>query len=156
MDKNYFKIIEAHESYFDEFWNIFREIILKGDTYVYDINTTKEQAKKIWFSPELRTFVAIYHGKVVGSYIIKPNYSGLGSHVANCSYMVDPHVRGLGIGRLMGEHSLKLAKEEGFLAMQFNIVVSTNTSAVKVWQSLGFKIIGTSPKSFNHKELGLA
>lgn len=39
--------------------------------------------------------------------------------------------------------------------MQFNAVVSSNTVAIKLWQSLGFDIIGTVPNAYNHKKLGL-
>lgn len=55
----------------------------------------------------------------------------------------------------MGEHSIKTAKENGFISMQFNIVVSSNIPGVNLWQSLGFKKIATIPQSFNHKKLGL-
>ncbi len=92
---------------------------------------------------------------VVGSYILQPNCPDLGSHIANASYMVDPGVQGQGVGRAMGKHSILRAKELGYLAMQLNMVVSTNQAALKLWQSLGFKIIGTVPKAFNHSKLGL-
>jgi len=42
----------------------------------------------------------------------------------------------------------------GFKAMQFNMVVATNTNAVKAWKKMGFVIVGTLPKVFNHQELG--
>ena len=54
----------------------------------------------------------------------------------------------------MAEHSIKLAKELGFIAIQFNIVVSSNEPAIKLWESLGFEIIGATPKGFCHKKLG--
>ncbi len=43
---------------------------------------------------------------------------------------------------------------EGYQAVQLNLVVSTNKSAIALWQKLGFSIIGTSPKAFKHKQLG--
>jgi ribosomal protein S18 acetylase RimI-like enzyme len=69
--------------------------------------------------------------------------------------MVNPSHQGLGVGKLLCEHSIHFAKDKGFLAIQFNIVVSTNESAVKLWQKFGFEIIGTTPKAFRHKTLGL-
>ena len=57
-------------------------------------------------------------------------------------------------GRAMGEHCLNEARRAGYQAMQFNFVVSTNTGAVHLWQSLGFKILATLPRAFNHQTLG--
>lgn len=50
---------------------------------------------------------------------------------------------------------LEQAKAQGYLAMQFNCVVSTNTRAVRLWQSLGFAIVGTVPKAYRHTVHGL-
>ena len=144
----------AQEIHYQEIWQIFHNIVKAGDTYVYDPNSTKEEALAIWCSPLTKTYVAMLDDKVIGTYIIKPNFLGAGSHIANCSYMVSDQARGLGAGRAMAEHSIKLAKELGFIAIQFNIVVSSNETAIKLWQSLGFKIIGTTPKGFKSKKLG--
>ncbi len=101
------------------------------------------------------TYVACLDYTVVGTYILKPNQPGLGSHVANAGYMVKPGVHGQGVGRAMCEHSLAEAREAGFRAMQFNMVVSTNEAALALWKKLGFTIVGTLPKVFRHKKLGL-
>ncbi len=102
----------------------------------------------------MHTFVAEHEGKIVGTYILKPNQIDLGSHIANGSYMVHPEAQGLGIGKKMGEHSLLKAKELGFVGMQFNIVVSTNQAAVRLWKKLGFTIVGTTPQGFLLKNIG--
>jgi ribosomal protein S18 acetylase RimI-like enzyme len=68
--------------------------------------------------------------------------------------MVAPTARGEGIGRAMSEHCLSEARRLGFRAMQFNFVVSTNESAIRLWQQLGFKIVGTLPGAFRHPEKG--
>ncbi|MDA1354587.1 MAG: N-acetyltransferase, partial [bacterium] len=100
-------------------------------------------------------YLAEDNGLVLGTYILKANQIGLGAHIANASFMVSPDHHGKGIGRAMAQHCLIQAKESGYNAMQFNIVISTNTSAINLWQSLGFQIIGTTPKAFNHQTLGL-
>lgn len=92
--------------------------------------------------------------QLVGSYILKPNQPALGAHIANASFIVAPKARGLGVGRAMGEHCLSEAGRLGFRAMQFNFVVSTNESAVHLWQELGFKIVGTLPGAFRHAVKG--
>ena len=88
----------AQEIHYQEIWNIFHNIVKTGDTYVYDPNTTKEEALAIWCSPLTKTYVAMLDKKVMGTYIVKPNFPGLGSHIANCSYMVSDQARGLGVG----------------------------------------------------------
>jgi len=74
--------------------------------------------------------------------------------VANCGYITDPAVAGKGVARRMAEHSIELARSQGFRAMQFNFVVSTNERAVRLWQSLGFEIVGRLPLAFRHPSLG--
>lgn len=93
--------------------------------------------------------------KIVGSFYVQANRAGLGSHVANAGYVVAPEARGKGVGRRMGEFSLESAKNLGFHAMQFNFVVKSNEKAVRLWQSLGFEIVGEIPEAFRHKTNGL-
>jgi len=140
---------------YDDIWKIFSVVISTGDTYAFDPSTPKENLRKLWFAENMDTFVAVDGGKIVGTYFIKPNQVDLGNHIANCGYMVSPNHQGRGIGRLLCEHSIKFGKEKGYLGIQFNIVVSTNETAVKLWQKCGFEIIGSTPKGFRHKTLGL-
>ena len=138
----------------DAIWKIFRATVAPGDSFVYDPKTPREEALEYWFGAGTLTFVATQDRKVIGSYILRPNRPGLGAHVANAGFMVDPAARGLGIGRLMGEHCLKEARRLGYRAMQFNFVVSTNQPAVRLWEQLGFKIVGTLPGAFRHAQKG--
>ena len=141
---------------YEKIWEIFSNVVKTGDTYAFDPNTPKEALDKIWFADYIDTFVAIGNdGAIVGTYFIKPNQVDLGSHIANCGYMVNPNYQGKGTGKLLCEHSLAFAKEKGYVGIQFNFVVSTNTNAVNLWKKFGFEIIGTTPKGFRHKELGL-
>lgn len=148
-------IRRAEDADFDGIWEIFHAVVAQGDTYVYPTETTKEEARAIWMAPGLSTYVALLDGEVVGTYILKANQPGLGSHVANAGYMVRSDRAGRGIGRALCEHSLDEARRAGFLAMQFNAVVSTNEPAVALWRKMGFAVVGTVPKAFNHRRLGL-
>jgi len=140
---------------FPAMWEIFHPIVSKGDTYVFAPDTSYEAAKEYyWSSKGYFNFVATLGNTVVGMYTLKANQPGLGSHVANASYMVHPEYQGRGIGSLMAADSITQAKALGFKAMQFNMVVATNTNAVKAWKKMGFVIVGTLPKVFNHQELG--
>ena len=137
-------------------WRIIEYVIAQGDSYTYDPETPRDAALEDWCGPEKETFVAIDDdGKIVGTYYVKANQIGLGSHIANGSYMVSPDARRKGVGRLMGEHSLQVAKKLGFHGMQFNFVVKSNEKAVRLWQSLGFEIIGEIPEAYRHKQNGL-
>lgn len=135
-------------------WQIFRATIALGDGFVHDPATPREEAMASWFAKGVQTYVAERNGKIRGSYILRPNQPGLGDHVSNAGFMVDPAARGSGVGRAMAEHSLSEARRLGFRAMQFNFVVSTNEPAVHLWQALGFKIVGTLPRVFRHPEKG--
>jgi L-amino acid N-acyltransferase YncA len=138
----------------DAIWKIFQATITTGDTFVYDANTPREKALEYWCAADAATFVAEQDGKVLGSYVLRPNQPGLGDHVANAGFMVDPDARGLGVGRAMGEHCLDEARRRGYRAMQFNFVVATNESAVHLWRELGFHTVGTLPGAFRHARNG--
>jgi len=138
----------------NEVWGIFRSVIETGDTYVFDPETPRSDLRKLWFADYMKTYVAEDEGAILGTYILKPNQSGLGSHIANGSFMVHPKAQGKGIGKAMCEHSLIVAKKLGYRAMQFNLVVSTNVGAIKLWEKFGFEIIGTIPDAFDHKTKG--
>ena len=148
------KIRPATDADHEAIWNVFREVVAVGDTYAFDPGMSREEALAYWFGAGTHTFVAENDRRVVGTYILKANQAGLGAHVANAAYMVAKDARGLGVGRKMAEHSLTEARRLGFRAMQFNFVVSTNASAIHLWQQLGFKIVGTLPGAFRHPRAG--
>ena len=148
------KIRPATEKDFDEIWRIFKSVIADGDTYVNRADTTEDEAYAKWFDKNAKTFIAEINGKILGAYLLKPNQVDRGSHIANASYIVDANSRGTGIGKALALHSIATAKEFGYLAIQFNFVVSTNIAAVNLWKSVGFKIIGTIPQGFKHEALG--
>lgn len=140
---------------FDIFWPTFQAVVVAQETYAYDPALTREQARVLWMELPLHTLVAEEDGQLLGSYCLKANAAGPGSHVSNCGYMVTEAARGRGVARLMCEHSQQLARESGFLAMQFNSVVSTNEAAVALWSKLGFATVGRLPRAYRHRQLGL-
>ncbi|GAB3011260.1 GNAT family N-acetyltransferase [Cyclobacterium sediminis] len=147
-------IRKATKEDYNPVWEIFSEVIKTGDTYVFSPETSKEDMQKHWFADYMDTFVFEENNEILGTYIIKPNQIDLGNHIANCSYMVSPNAQGKGVGKQLCEHSLEFAKESDFKAIQFNIVVSSNKTAIKLWEKYGFEIIGTTPNGFRHLELG--
>ena len=129
-------------------------MVSRGDTYAFDPSISREGALAYWLHPGRHTFVAENQERICGTYILRPNQPGGGAHVANAAFMVAPGAQRCGVGRAMAEHCLKEAANWGFRAMQFNFVVSTNTAAIALWQSLGFKVVGTLPGAFQHPEHG--
>lgn len=136
-------------------WEIFRSVIQAEDAFAYLPQTTKDEGHEILMGEAVRSYVAIEGPALVGAYFLKPNQPGLGAHIANAGYMVDPWARGKGIAKAMCLHSLTEAKNAGYLGMQFNLVVATNAPAIRAWESCGFRIIGTTPKAFKHHTEGL-
>ena len=147
-------IREIGAAEFDKVWPLFRAVIAGGDTYSYPPDMRFDDARALWTTPPSRTFAAEADGRVVGCYMLKPNQPGLGDHIANAGYMVDAGARGRGIASAMCEHSMAEARRAGFTAMQYNYVVASNTTAVKLWQRHGFSIVGTVPCAFRHATLG--
>lgn len=135
-------------------WRIIEPIIRAGETYALDPAMTEAEARAYWLGPDRETFVMEDGGMVLGTYYLRANQAGGGSHVANCGYATGEAARGKGVARAMCEHSLMRAKERGFTAMQFNFVVASNEAAVHLWKAMGFTIAGTLPGAFHHPRLG--
>ena len=131
------------------------EVVEDGVMFVFE---DPREVLAYWLDPAGKCFVAVdtgdAGGEVAGTYVVKPNQRGRGAHVANAGYLVGRDRRGHGLGRLLGEHSLETARELGYEAMQFNMVVSTNEPALRLWKTLGFRIVGTLPRAFRHPEEG--
>lgn len=124
--------------------------IRDGATYALDPDMSVAQALAYWMGPDRETFVAEDESGIVGTYYIRPNQAGGGKHICNCGYMTSHKAVGRGIARQMCEHSLGHAKTRGYRAMQFNFVVSTNANAIRLWQRMGFAVVGTLPQAFLH------
>ncbi|MDX1335188.1 MAG: GNAT family N-acetyltransferase [Gammaproteobacteria bacterium] len=148
------EIREAADHDFDAIWPIFHEIVSVGETYAYEKDTSREQARYLWIEQPERTYVAEEDGRILGTYYIKTNQAGPGNHVCNCGYMVSSVARGRGIATALCAHSQKVALDLGYTAMQFNFVASTNQAAIHLWTKLGFEVVGTLPKAFNHPNRG--
>lgn len=138
----------------DAIWKVIAPTIQGGETYALDRDLPRDAALHYWTGPDRETFVAESDGVVLGTYYLKPNQQGGGRHVCNCGYITGGTAAGRGIGRQMYEHSVAQARSGGFRAMQFNFVVSTNERAVRLWQSLGFEVVGRLPEAFHHPTKG--
>ena len=137
-------------------WPLLQATFEAGDTYAYSPQSTEAEIHKAWVELPTATYVALNaQGLLLGTYFIKPNQPGLGAHVCNCGYVVSPAAQGQGVASAMCTHSQAEAVALGFLAMQFNLVAASNERAVRLWQRLGFAVVGTLPRAFRHQRLGL-
>ena len=135
-------------------WEILEPTIRAGETYTLPRNMDREEALAYWFSAEHTVFVAEEDGEVLGTYYLRSNQKGGGAHVCNCGYMTAVRASGRGVAGAMCEHSLEYARAQGFRAMQFNFVVSSNEAALHLWQKFGFATVGRLPGAFLHPRLG--
>ena len=128
------------------------EVVESGRAFVFE---DVQGVLDYWLDGEGQSFVATDdRGAVVGTYIVKPNYAGRGSHIANAGYMVAAGARGRGIGLLLGEHSIETARRLGYHGLQFNMVVATNAHALRLWEKLGMRVVGTVPGAFRRPDGG--
>ena len=144
------RIRKAQDSDGPALLEIILPVIREGATYTLEPDMSEAEALAYWLAPDKETFVAEEAGGIVGTYFIRPNQAGGGRHVCNCGYMTRAAAAGRGVARAMCQHSLAHARTRGYRAMQFNFVVSTNEPAVRLWQSLGFEIVGRLPGAFRH------
>lgn len=136
-------------------WRAIEPVFRAGETYPYPRDIDEGGAKRVWIDSPAVTMVAVDGaGALLGSYYLKPNQPGLGSHVANAGYIVSEAARGRGVASAMCEHSQLEAVEIGYRAMQYNLVVSTNEGAVRLWKRHGFEVVGVLPGAFHHPRLG--
>ena len=136
-------------------WLIIEPVFMSGETYAFSPDINEEETYKVWVTIPSETFVAMDESNnILGTYYMKPNQPTLGAHVCNCGYIVNENARGKGVASAMCEHSQSEAVARGFRAMQYNLVVSTNEGAVRIWKKHGFEVIGTLPRAFRHQQLG--
>ena len=138
-----------------ETWSIIEPVFRAGETYSFASTITEEDAYRVWVTQPSATSVAKSDdGKILGTYYGKPNQPGRGAHVCNCGYIVAEDARGMRVASAMCEHSQIEAVGLGFRAMKYNLVVSMNTGAIRLWKKLGFQVVGTLPGAFHHPSQG--
>ena len=126
-----------------------------GETFPHDPAIGEAEARVAWVEQSQAVLVAVdATGTLVGTYYLRPNSLALGAHVANAGFVVAESSRRHGLGGRLCQHALQAARRLGFRAMQFNLVVSTNTAGIRCWQRNGFRIVGTLPGAFRHRRLG--
>ncbi|MFI2104642.1 GNAT family N-acetyltransferase [Isoptericola sp. NPDC019693] len=155
-----FAIRPATDDDWPGLWPIVEAVVREGETYVYPLDLTSEQARGLWMerAPGATVVAEAADGTLLGTAKMGPNRPGRGDHVGTASFMVSPDARGLGVGRALAEHVVAWHREQGFRGIQFNAVVESNEVAVRLWRALGFEVVGTVPGAFRspaHGYVGL-
>lgn len=133
-------------------YEIFREVVDSGSQFPYECSSIQEFHRQ-FFTPSGRVYVChSFDGKIIGGFYLRSNFSGRSSHIANAAYMIRNTYRGKGVGSLLIKASLHLAKDLGLQAMQFNMVLSQNTLAIKLYEKLGFNIAGILPQAVRNPD----
>jgi len=148
-------IRQARPDEFDAIWPMLREVFRAGETYAIDPDITKDAARAYWMTNVAACMVAENGAAIVGTFYIKPNHAGRGDHICNCGYIVSPDARGQGVAKAMCLASQHAAREMGYRAMQFNLVLSSNAVAWRLWETLGFETVGRIPQAFDHPRHGM-
>lgn len=147
-------IVPLAKKDFSIIWPLMKPIIRAGEAYALPRDMGFTAARAYWFSSMSHVFAALDGETVLGTYYWKPNRLGGGGHVANAGFMVNAAARGRGVAQALCQHAFDQARQACFTAMQFNFVVSTNSTAVHVWKKMGFVEIGRIPGGFAHPTLG--
>lgn len=133
-------------------YDIFQKAVEMGDEFPYEDPSIQEFYRQ-FFAPQSDVYVCrSISGEVVGAFYLKSNFSGKCRHIANAGYMIKQSQRGQGLGTLLVNASLEIAKHKGFRAMQYNMVLQRNTAAVKLYSKLGFQVIGTLPQAVRNAD----
>jgi L-amino acid N-acyltransferase YncA len=149
------EIRTAHATDLPQIAAIVRPIVAAGESYAYPDDLGDDDISHLWFEPSPgHTIVAVAEGNVVGTAKMGPNRPGRGDHIGTASFMVDPESNVRGVGRAMGAWVIDWHRRNGYAGVQFNAVVETNLRAVRLWQSLGFEIVGTVPGAFRSRSHG--
>lgn len=148
-----YKIKQFKKSDIKEAVAIWNDVVTDGVAFP-QIELLNEETGLEFFNSQSYTGIAydIETKEIVGLYILHPNNVGRCGHIANASYAVKKDKRGHHIGELLVADCLKKAKELNFRILQFNAVVATNYSALKLYKKLGFTILGTIPNGFLMKD----
>ena len=132
---------------------IWNQVVEDGVAFPQEENLTEETGDA-FFKEQTYTGIAVNtdNNEIVGLYILHPNNVGRCGHICNASYAVKSTIRGQGVGKAIVTDCLEKAKEIGFRVLQFNAVVKSNTTALKLYQKLGFTQLGTIPGGFLNKD----
>lgn len=132
---------------------LLRAVCAEGDALPFTEGIDEQLIASQWLAAR-GCVLAWADGRLLGMYRFGANMPGRGAHVASATFLVSEAARGQGLGRRLVAHCLQAARDAGFEAMQFNQVLATNTAALALYRSMGFRRVGRIPRAFRHARLG--
>ncbi|RUR86769.1 GNAT family N-acetyltransferase [Chlorogloeopsis fritschii PCC 9212] len=140
------KLDRMHSEEQEEERKLLNLVIVEGKTYPQNQLLSQSEFVNYWLS--LDAFVVKVESEftiyepIVETRNFASLHSGRCSHICNAGFIVQPQMRGQGIGRFMGEAMLEIAGSLGFEAVMFNLVFASNIASINLWKSLEFETIG--------------
>ncbi len=151
-----FHVTQQAENDWPEVWLVLEPVFRAGESYPLPRDVSEAAAKQYWIKTDGYNAVARdSSGAVIGVYNLRPDQGGPGDHICNAGYVIAEAARGKNYASALCLQSQDQARAMGFRGMKFNLVVSTNTPAIKAWKKAGLEIIGTVPGAFRHPSRGL-
>lgn len=155
MTANTLTLREARDEDWPHIWPIVRKVAEEAETFAYDPAMGEAEGRDAWMKPAPARVTVILEGEtLLGTAVMYPNRPGPGDHVASASFMVSEAARGKGVGRRLVLDMIDWARREAYVAVQFNAVVESNTGAIGLYETLGFRTLGIAPGAFRHPRLG--
>ncbi|MEM9926207.1 MAG: N-acetyltransferase [Cyanobacteria bacterium P01_D01_bin.50] len=145
------KLDRVQDRELEQVRTLLNAVIIEGKFYPQKQPLTQSEFKAYWLLGDAFVVKAVNVNpqfqpqSVLAAFYIKPNFPGRCSHICNAGFIVQPQMRGQGIGRMMGETMLSIASDLGYKAVMFNLVFETNIPSIRLWESLGFQKIGCIP-----------
>ena len=136
----------------DPLFELYKEVVADGGAVPSGGEPTIDVFVEGWIRNR-SVFVAWRDGEAVGTYFVRSNLPAFASHIAQAGYIVARRARRCGIGTELLRHSLNQARELGFSAMMFNLVLESNPSR-QLYEAAGFTVVGRVPEA-RDKEPGL-
>jgi GNAT superfamily N-acetyltransferase len=131
-------------------WSFMRPIVAAGETFSWERDIARRSLARVGATSRP---AAIRRRRPAGRVIVtaesKPDRGGPGAHVSTASFMIDPDHQRKGVGRTPCAHVLETARADGYRVIQFDPAVETNTAAVALWRSFGFKVLATVSEGFH-------
>lgn len=135
---------------------LFEVIVQEGTSFPHEQMPSDQDFQAYWFGGPATVLARMPNRsgalEVAGAYYLKANWPGRAGHITNAGFIVAPECRHRGLGRLLGETMLDHARTFGFRSVIFNLVFAENHASRRLWEHLGFRVLGTIPQAARKHE----
>lgn len=130
--------------------------IIAEDNYVMQIKPESKKETDDWVKEEIKKLnsgvkiqlIATHNNHIIGQCAIQKE-KGRKEHVGGFGISIDKNFREEGIGTILSEETMKLAKKNLKIKMLRLSLFNSNKRAFALYRKIGFKKYGLLPKSIN-------